>query len=273
MSSTKAAERPRAIVPTAAELDAIWAEKYGPLETMGSVPRSRQRAGYYLPSDVYETIVARQVFDGAMWLDVGGGHSVFPENHLLSKTLAARAGRLVAVDPSDNVHRNPFAHDRVQAMLEDYKTPQTFDLATMRMVVEHVSNPEAFVGALSRLLKPGAAAVVFTVSLWSPVTVLSRVLPFGLHHKIKDVVWGGDEADTFPVSYKMNTRRTLRALFEKAGFTEELFMRRADLSVFGGVRGLRAVEFAAWRTFNRLGLPYPEACLLAVYRKQGGTSR
>ena len=61
---------------------------------------------------------------------------------------------VVAVDPSDNVRRNPYANERVHSLLEDYHTDRTFQVATLRMVAEHVTDPHRLVQALHRLLRP-----------------------------------------------------------------------------------------------------------------------
>jgi len=95
------------------------------------------------------------------------------------RKLAARARRFVGVDPSPNVHDNPFTREKRQAFIEDYASSEPFDVATLRMVAEHVTSPDAVVDALARLVKPGGRVIVFTVDLWSPITVMSRVVPFG----------------------------------------------------------------------------------------------
>jgi SAM-dependent methyltransferase len=135
--------------------------------------------------------------------------------------------------------------------LEEYAPGSQFDLATMRMVVEHVTDPEAFVGALSRFVRPGGLAVVFTVDLWAPITVLSRVIPFRFHHPIKRLFWSGEAEDTFPVQYRMNTRATLRRLFTGAGFSEEMFASVDDLSLFSRYRVMNYAELTAWRGLRR----------------------
>jgi hypothetical protein len=84
---------------------------------------------------------------------------------------------------------------------------------------------------------------------------------------VKALFWGGEEEDTFPVHYRMNTRWTLRRLFEAAGFAESSFWRLDDLSVFGRFRFLNYAELLAWRTMSAAGVGYPENCLLAVYRR------
>ncbi len=255
-------------LPSDADMEELFRQKYGDPERTGWAPRRRFAHGYYLPADVYEATVKKHVAPGCSWLDVGGGHDIFPDNKTLARTLASRAARVVAIDPSPNVLRNELAHEKVQAFLEDFRPQEQFDLATMRMVVEHVAHPEAFVAALARLVRPGGHAIVFTVSLWAPVTVVSSVVPFSLHHAVKRLFWGGEEEDTFPVQYKMNTRGTLRRLFDKAGFDEAAFARLDDLSVFGRFRLLNLVELWLWRAARAAGMPYPENCLLGVYSKR-----
>lgn len=256
-----------------AQLKRLFVQKHGQPETTGWAPRRRYRFEYYLPADIYEWVVDSQVTKGCVWLDVGGGRSIFPENPELAKTLVSRASRVVAVDPSENVHDNPFVHERVASTLEEYQPSDRFDLATMRMVVEHVSDPPAFAGALSRLVRPDGRVVVFTVNRWSPISLMSRALSFKLHHPIKRFFWGGEEEDTFPVHYRMNTRGTLRSLFEDAGFVEEQFLVADDLSLFGQFRWLNYMELLTWRALKGVGLHYPENCLLGVYRKRSDEPR
>jgi hypothetical protein len=98
--------------------------------------------------------------------------------------------------------------------------------------------------------------------------MVSRALPFRLHHAIKSWFWAGEPEDTFPVHYRMNTRAQLRRHFQQAGFSEELPARPDDLSVFSNFKWMSAVELAVWRLFRAVRLPYPEGCLLAVYRRR-----
>ena len=255
-------------LPTEQELEQLFTQKHGRPETTGRNPRRRFEFHYFTPQDMYEACVSRHVTLGCSWLDVGGGHSIFPENPALARNLVSRCSKMVAVDPSDNVLRNPFVHEAVQSTLEKYVPATQFELATMRMVVEHVSHPEDFVGALSRLVRPGGVAIVFTVDLWAPITVVSRLVPFGLHHPIKRLFWSGEEEDTFPVFYRMNTRATLKRLFTGAGLSEAMFGTVDDLSLFGRYRLLNYMELIAWRSLRAIGLNYPEKCLLGVYRRQ-----
>jgi hypothetical protein len=117
------------------------------------------------------------------------------------------------------------------------------------------------------LLRSGGRAIVLTVNLRSPITVVSRLTPFWAHYRIKRLFWGGEERDTFPVQYRMNTRRVLRNWFERHGFREAAFARLDDLSTFGRFRYLSAAELKVWRAFRRAGFAYPEHCLLGIFER------
>ena len=251
-----------------ADLERLFLQKYGAPATLGWGPRRRKRFDYYIPSDGYEALVSNLIVEGCAWIDVGGGHQIFPENPGLARTLVSRCSLVVAVDPSENVHHNQFVHQRWQGTLDDYRSDRQFEVATIRMVVEHVEDPAAFVASLGRLIRPGGTAVVFTVNERSPLTLLSRVTPFALHDPIKKLFWGGDEKDTFPVHYRMNSRSKLLGLFGRHGFRERAFAYLDDLSTFGAFRFAGAVEMGAWWMLAGLGLTYPENCLLGVYERQ-----
>jgi 2-polyprenyl-3-methyl-5-hydroxy-6-metoxy-1,4-benzoquinol methylase len=255
--------------PTRLDLERLFHQKFGDPAATGWAPRRRYQFGYFTPSDVYESLVSSLVVDGGSWLDVGGGHNVFPENPRLAEALVGRCSSMVAVDPSPNVEKNRFATERVQRLIEDYRTDHRFDLITLRMVVEHVDQPQAVAGAVANLLSAGGVVVVLTVNRLSPLTVLSRVVPFHLHHPIKAWIWETEEEDTFPVRYRMNSRAALANAFESAGLTELLFSKLDDLSTWSRHNVMNYVELTAWKTLRSLGVPYPENCLLGVYGKRG----
>lgn len=235
----------------------------------GWAVRSRYRFGYFIPDDFYTAVVEQHVSKGTRWLDVGGGRNVFPFHRALARILADRCQLLVGVDPSSNLQDNPYVHEKVQSAIEHYRPGQVFDLATLRMVAEHLPDPPKTIAALRHLLRPGGRVIVYTVNRWSPVTILSDLIPFRLHYHLKKILWGGEEKDTFPTCYRMNTRKRLKDLFEDGGFEERLFAYLDDCGTFGQIPGLYQAELLAWRALRRLGLRYPENCLLGVYEKRG----
>ncbi len=252
---------------TAQTLQQLFFLKYGECEKTGWSPRRRLRFGYYQPADYYEALVNKLVTSETDWIDVGGGGALFPHNRPLSELLSKRARRLVVVDPSDNIDGNPFARERAKCLIEQYQTNDQFDLVTLRMVAEHITDPPSVLQKLNRLLRHDGMVVIFTVNRWAPVTIISQLLPFWLHHDIKWLFWCDKEEDTFPTVYKMNTRRQLGILFVECGFVERYFAYLDDLSVFGRFKLLNYIELLMWRALKGLRLPYPENCLLGVYQK------
>jgi hypothetical protein len=101
----------------------------------------------------------------------------------------------------------------------------------------------------------------------SPNSQVARLIPFRLHHPIKQFFWGGDEEDTFAVHYKMNSKNVLGSLFSKHGFEELAFAYLDDLSTFARFRYLSYAELVVWKLLGRIGLKYPENCLLGVWKK------
>ena len=250
-----------------ASLDANFRLKHGDPEATGWLPRRRHRFGYSTPDDVYETVVDGLVGPGCAWLDVGCGRDLFPTNRPLSRRLADRCATLVGVDPDGTIAENEFVHDAYQATLEDFRPDRAFDLVTLRMVAEHIERPEAAVEAQARLVRPGGKVVVFTVSRLAPISIASRLIPFRFHHAIKAALWKTKPEDTFPVVYRMNTRRRLAQLFKGRGFRESEFARLADCRVFGLYNLLGWLELSLWKASRAIGIGYPESCLLGVYER------
>jgi SAM-dependent methyltransferase len=235
----------------------------------GWATRMRLRFGYFTPDEVYEATVAQLVTTGCAWLEVGCGRDIFPNNRALARSLADRCATLVGVDPDPTIEGNPFLHQRVRCPLDEFQSSQPFDVVTMRMVAEHIIDPESAVVALARLIKPGSQVVVYTVNRWSPVSLLSLAIPFRFHHPIKHALWKTEEKDTFPIAYRMNTRRQLRRLFEEHGFREASFAYLDDCRTFANTRPLHFLELSLRRLLRSIGLRYPENCLLGIYELMG----
>jgi SAM-dependent methyltransferase len=250
------------------QLKEVFQKKYGAdPSAMGWGPRIRFRFAHFTPDDYYEATVARLVTSGCAWLDVGSGRNVFPSNRSLAQVLARRCEILVGVDPDETINQNDLVHERVRGSIEHYHSDRSFDVVTMRMAAEHVTDPEGVVSALARLTKPGGRVVVYTINRWSPIPIITWLVPFHLHHLPKRLLWGSDPKDTFPVEYRMNTRRALRKVFERHGFHESEFGYLDDCRTFTAYRTMLILELSLWRCLHALGLKYPENCLLGVYER------
>ncbi len=268
MSSVVPSEDNRQVSwPREQDVDHLFRKHYGDPGRHGWRVRMRRRFGYFSPDEWYEAVVDRLVTTGCRWVDVGGGKSIFPENEELSRDLAQRCGLLVGVDPSENIDDNELVHRRVRSTIEDYQAGETFDLATFRMVAEHVQEPTRVVHALATLLRPGGHAVIYTPNRWSPGAVAASLVPDRFHDLFARVMDTRAQEDVFPTFYRMNTRGQLRRLFEQGGFTEAGFAHVANCRTFQRLRAGCFIELSAWRLLRTVGLGYPENDLLGVYRR------
>lgn len=256
-----------ALTPTRLELMAVFDGKYRREPELGWGPRTRLSYGYFNPDDYYEALVAKLVRPDSKWADVGCGRDIFPSNTALAKELARRSGFVFGIDPDPNVRDNPYLHERFEGPVEDCLTPHRFDLITMRMVAEHIVDPDRSLAKVAELLNPGGQVVIYTPNRWSPIPVLTALVPNRFHFRIKKVLWGGEERDTFPTAFRLNTRAELARHCGRHGLAEVFFAHLDDCRTFGNFKWLNHAELAAQRMLRSLSLRYPENCLLGVYRK------
>lgn len=234
----------------------------------GWSPTIRQRFGYFTPDEWYEALMFGTISADSVWLDVGCGRELFPSNPNLANILSSRCKLLVGIDPDDNIFENTVLHERKQCTIEQYHTDQQFDVISLRMVAEHISDPTKTVAALEHLVRDGGRVVIYTVSKWCPASLFAAATPMGIHHRGKQVLWGSSPDDTFPTVYKMNTRRKLRNLFQSVDLAEESFYYINDCRSLGRWKAGLIFELSVERALRGLGLRYPEFCLLGVYRKE-----
>lgn len=253
---------------TRGELEALFDLKYRSSEApLGRDPARRLHYGYFNPDDHYEALVRRLVTPATSWLDIGCGRNLFPSNQRLARELADRCRLLVGVDPDATIDENPFVHVKVRGFVKDVDSSFRFSLVTMRMVAEHVADPPALLRDLTPLLLPGAIVVVYTINRRSPMPLLTAITPFAWHQPFKRLLWKTQAKDTFPTTYRMNTRRELSILFSSHGFEEAGFWYLDDCRTFQGFTLLNLIELNARRMLSKMNVRYPENCLLGIYRR------
>lgn len=226
----------------------------------------RVQFGYKTPDDWYEAFLFECVDSETKWLDVGCGRFLFPSNRRGARVLASRCKLLMGLDPSDNIDENPYVHERAKCQIDELVTERKFDLITLRMVAEHIQKPDEAVRALSRLLTPQGRIVIYTIYRWSPVSLISAATPMSVHHAVKGWLWRTEEKDTFPIAYKMNTRRALKRLFADVGLREEYFAYLDDCRSLQRWKMTNFLELSVWKALNAVGAHYPEVCILASFR-------
>ena len=124
------------------------------------------------------------------------------------------------------------------------------------------------VTALSKLLAPGGRARhLHRASLVAGVRRGVAITPMAAPSRPEEhLVWEAQQRDTFPVEYRMNTRRdACRALFAKFGFEEKSYRLLSDCRTFQKWKVTCFLELFLWKVLQTFGLNYPELCILATY--------
>lgn len=258
----------QAFTPSHAELMAVFESKYRRHRELSWGPKTRLEFGYFTPDDHYEALVGKLLNSGSEWCDVGCGRDIFPQNPELAKRYAARCHHVFGIDPDDNVRENTFVHEYFQGLVEDCPTTRQFHLVTLRMVAEHVADPRSALSRIATLLKRDGLAVIYTPHKWAPMSIAATITPFGLHNPMKRLLWTSDARDTFPTQYRMNTFADLKRHSEASGLELIHYERLDDCRITNSYRALNRIELTARSLLRRVGLSYPEACILAVLRRK-----
>jgi len=170
------------------------------------------------PYRQFEQRVDRLVRPGTVLLDAGCGRTV----PVLRKYLG-RAQRLIGVElvPFTDV---PPGIETLNTDLAHIPLPDaSVDLIMSRSVFEHLAEPQAVYREFSRILRPGGALVFLTANMWDYGTLAARLVPNRFHARIVRHVEGRMEEDTFPTTFRTNTRGAVDRLSREAGLVVETF--------------------------------------------------
>lgn len=158
-------------------------------------------------------------------LDIGCGNGISSSREHQTNYLhaiAKKTDELWGVEPDTSIQPDHGLFTNFQhAMLEDAELPENhFDLAYSFMVMEHVANPESFLKAVHRCLKPGGVYLFVTPNGHHYFTRIAGTLKkIKLDELILRMLRGKSVEDYhYPVQYRCNRHRDIERLATPSGF-------------------------------------------------------
>lgn len=145
----------------------------------------------------YDDLVEETVQGDISWLDLGCGDNGY---------VAQYGPRVAFALGSDILLEAGSAHPFVQASVN--RLPfrnQSFDLITLRFVVEHLVDIPAFLNEIERVLKPSGKLIFVTTNTLSPFILLARFVPFHLKQALIHKLFKVDDKDIFPTYHQLNS--------------------------------------------------------------------
>lgn len=137
-----------------------------------------------------------------------------------NKELAKLPAQLDGIDPGPGVHQNPYVRERWQGFFEecDQIPAGVYDAIVSYQVVEHVKDPERFLKAAFRALKPGGAFYATTPHGNHPFALCVRTLDVLGLKNLPIFDKGDGSVNPIPSYYRLNRRSSLVKYGAKAGF-------------------------------------------------------
>ncbi len=172
------------------------------------------RTGFISGTTEFHRLCASYVPLGGRVLEIGSG----PGN--ATSEFLASLGRLVGVDISDEVLRNPFLTEA--RVYDGRRLPfdsNSFQACVADYVIEHVTNPEEHFSEVARVLHPGGVYCFRTPNVWHYLTAASKIMPYGLHVRLANPLRCLESGahDPYPTVYRANTRARILQLSRTAG--------------------------------------------------------
>jgi SAM-dependent methyltransferase len=152
------------------------------------------------------------------------------------RLLKGKVDRVVGVDIDPAVLSNP-AVDDAYILQEDGSIPvddASVDLVVADHTFEHVREPRRLASEIDRVLKPGGWVCARTPNRWGYIGIGARVVPNRLHGRVLSRMQATrQEVDIFPTFYRMNTRSTLKGLFDEVHYQHAVYSHNPEPAYFG----------------------------------------
>lgn len=198
-------------------------------------------------------------------LDIGCGRGIGRQTQY-TEAMRAYIDDFWGLEPDDEVTPREGLFDHFQhALMETAELPESFfDVVYSFMVMEHVAEPEKFLAASARCLKPGGVHIFMTPNAGHYFTISASLM----HNlKIDEFVLrmlkrGEEESYHYPVQYKCNSPKQIEAAARQAGYAKSEFAFLESEGPTGYMKGPLVLAYHALR-FKRKIIK-SQKCLLTL---------
>lgn len=180
-------------------------------------------------------------------LDLGAGRAAWYEDDKCQwrrniRNLKSKVEKVIAVDVDEAVLENRAADQCL--LMKDGLIPlkdNSVDLIVADFVLEHISNPNAFVTEVNRVLKSGGYFCARTPHKFNYVSIVARLISNKKHSSVlRKVQPTRKEIDIFPTAYLMNQLSTITHLFPS--YLNSTFIFRSEPSYHFGSKTIYGIQ-------------------------------
>jgi SAM-dependent methyltransferase len=162
-------------------------------------------------------------------VDLGAGRGAISESgakvHRALCDLRGKAKNVIGVDVDRAVLDNPIVNEaRVYDGRVMPLNDQSVDLIVADNTFEHIQDPTLFASEIYRVLKPDGWLCARTPHLYSALVLAASVIPNRQHASaLRHIQPTRQAQDTFPTTYKLNSRRALNQHFPSRTWDKHSF--------------------------------------------------
>jgi SAM-dependent methyltransferase len=165
-------------------------------------------------NDIFREILKKKMMPNFTCLDYGAGRG-----NVAQMNFKGAVKIIAGIDPDKEVFENPYLDE---AKLLDINTNlipygnNTFDMIFSNCVMEHVQQPGDVFKEISRVLKPGGLFLFKTPNKWHYMPLIAQMTPTWFH-KYYNRLRGRKSIDTFPTTYKCNSKLLVKKHVKDSG--------------------------------------------------------
>jgi len=194
-------------------------------------------------------------------LEIGCGRQSFGHEYYM------KAKHRTGIDPdSEALKDNTLMDEKICCSIQTIPdTIGQFDIVIAQWVLEHIQNPTKDMEKISSLCKSGGHFIFMTTNIYSPIMLVSKLLPTGLKKFLRKTLLNINENDTYPTPYKINSPSAIDKYLTKAGFKKVEIKTVGVLTYYSWNKYLLISKIFFDRTIGKI-IPV-KTHIVGVYKK------